>query len=422
MKHKSAGAVAATLALLVATYPARAADESGESMARHLAAIRHEQALAWAKQDGVELPDSVRDFFRAARDGTWTAVHTPYKAVLAECPLGSPWLFDMVNEVEGAYQQEQFWNRDLLDQFCRELLHGIPDGSVYFGSTQAGWFSVTAWTPLHRPGGVFVLAPNALTQSGYLEFLLRLYPSGIWLPNEQDLSNALKSYDAKFGSGRRPRGGGHDSFRRMEVSGQLTREIVERNTSRHACFIEKTYERSCLYPFLEPHGLIMKFTPDRQGSIPADVVTEDRLYWDEKERQLLADERFTACPAARRAYATCRSAIGGLYAARGMPEESEYAFRQAIRIYPLFDRPYYRLVQELMLPQERFADARALLQELREAGPDVHMIAEIEEWADIGDKTAYEKGQKDGFYQRVDSYIGQITKELDKRKTLQKLE
>ena len=73
------------------------------------------------------------------------------------------------------------------------------------------------------------------------------------------------------------------------------------------------------------------------------------------------------------------------------------------------------------IPQERYDDARAVLQELRATGPDVHQIAEIEEWAEIADKAAYQKGQKDGFYQRVENYLEHIA-ELDERQTLQKPE
>jgi len=426
MNKSRATILAGAFVVFVATYSARAAEATGESVARRLAGIRHEQAVAWAKQDGVQLPASVQDFFRAAQDGTWAAVRTPYRAISDERPLRSPWLFRVIVDVDGAYQEEHLWSPDLLDQFVRDVLCDIPDGSIYFGRTMAGLFAVTGWAAVHRPGEMFVMTQNGLADGEYLEFLARLYPSGIWLPSEKDLANARREYDKKVQSGQRPMVGVVEALGVMEINGILSKEVFERNSTNHACFIEVPRVRSWMNPHLEPHGLIMKLTNDRRGAIPSDVVNQDRLYWDEKERRLLGDERFTACPPARRTYSRCRSAFGGLYAARGMPKESEYAFRQAIRIYPLFDRPYYRLVREVMLPQERFDDARAVLLELKEAGPDVHMIAEMkdirEAYGRLDDESAFEKGEKDGFYQRVDSYLEHITKEREKRKALQKPE
>ena len=55
-----------------------------------------------------------------------------------------------------------------------------------------------------------------------------------------------------------------------------------------------------------------------------------------------------------------------------------------------------------------------MLQESKAAGLDTNEIAEVEQWADVGDKAAYEKGVKDGFSQRVDTYIGHIAKEMEK--------
>lgn len=106
MTKRRSAVVASILVVLGVTCYAWAAAAPGELVAKQLAMMRHEQALAWAKQDGVPLPAAAQDFFRAAQDGTWAAVRTPYRAMSAERPLENHWLSQSVLDVYGAYQQE----------------------------------------------------------------------------------------------------------------------------------------------------------------------------------------------------------------------------------------------------------------------------------------------------------------------------
>jgi len=188
MSKSKAAILAGTFVVLITTYPARAADAPAQSVAKQLAMIRHEQAVAWAKQDGVELPASAQEFFRAAQRGTWAPLHAPFRSVLAERPLKSAWLFHLIHDVYGAYEQDDMWHPDLLDQFAGDVLRGIPDGSIYFGGTSPGRFTITAWVASHRQGDVFVLTQKALVDERYLEYLARIYPSGISLPSGKGLA------------------------------------------------------------------------------------------------------------------------------------------------------------------------------------------------------------------------------------------
>jgi len=421
MDRRKLTVFASLLLLLGAAAMAGATDDPRESVARRLSVIRQEQALLWARQDGVELPASAQGFFRAAQYGTWTQVRSPFRFVSAERPLKSAWLFPLIHDVYGAYEQEDMWHPELLDQFAEDVLHGIPDGSVYFGGSSPGRFIVTAWQRVHNRPSIAVLTHKGLVDSNYIEYVNRLYQAGIWLPNEADQSNARRRLEKEVQSGKRPRTS-LGAWMPTVINGILAKDIFDRNRPRRQFFVEGTVPR-WMMPHLEPHGLVMKLNVVQARSIAGDTVIRDREFWDGKERDLLADQRFMECPAARRTYSKCRSAIGGLYAKRGMLKESEYAFRQAIRIYPLEQESYYRLAQEVLLRQERFDDARALLQELKEAGPDAHLIAYIVRLREgyslrIGDKEEaerIEKGQTDGFYRRIDNFIDHLNGITDQK-------
>ena len=72
---------------------------------------------------------------------------------------------------------------------------------------------------------------------------------------------------------------------------------------------------------------------------------------------------------ARKSFSKLRSAIGGLYARRGRPGEAENAFQQARILYPLSPEANFRLVQEVLMPQGRFADAREIMADFGRQDP-----------------------------------------------------
>jgi hypothetical protein len=135
-----------------------------------------------------------------------------------------------------------------------------------------------------------------------------------------------------------------------------------------------------MYPYLEPHGLIMKLQRQPLTQLPTDVVARDHDYWrklvagmlgdwlDDKTtmrevtefvdrvyvrhdlKGFSGDPRFIQNDYARRIFSKLRSSIAGIYAWRcstnALPEyspnsswgalfeEANLAFRQAIALCP----------------------------------------------------------------------------------------
>ncbi len=75
------------------------------------------------------------------------------------------------------------------------------------------------------------------------------------------------------------------------------------------------------------------------------------------------------CPL-RKSFSKLRSAIAGLYAARGMLGESERAFQEARTLYPVSPEANFRLIQEVLLRQARYAEAIDILDEYNRRDPN----------------------------------------------------
>ena len=49
----------------------------------------------------------------------------------------------------------------------------------------------------------------------------------------------------------------------MEINGILTKMMWDHDRLRHAFYVEESYVIPWMYPYLSPHGLIMKLNADR---------------------------------------------------------------------------------------------------------------------------------------------------------------
>ncbi len=161
----------------------------------------------------------------------------------------------------------------------------------------------------------------------------------------------------------------------MEINGILCRQIFEHNKSRHDFYVEESYVIPWMYPYLEPHGLIMKMHPE-PIQLTGEAVRNDRDFWDWYTRRLMGNPRFLRDVVARKSFSKLRSAIAGLYAYRGLIDEAEYAFRQAIELYPLSPEANFRLADAFMRAA-KYEEATALMEAFLEQDPRNDKAAEF---------------------------------------------
>jgi tetratricopeptide (TPR) repeat protein len=106
----------------------------------------------------------------------------------------------------------------------------------------------------------------------------------------------------------------------------------------------------------------MKVNSEKTAITP-EMIKKDREFWNWYVDYLSKDARFVVDIAARKTFSKLRNSLGGLYQARGLYGEAEYAFRQAIALYDLSPESNFRLAM-LYKAQGRFAEAIELMQTL----------------------------------------------------------
>jgi tetratricopeptide (TPR) repeat protein len=332
--------------------------------------------------------------------------------LLPLAPFGKNWIdAQLIKEYGGAEQNGhdfgwQFGNYQLRGaEAIREELspdeEPLPDpyyppemtrNAIFFGGTDPGRFVPTYMIYSARVReDVYLITQNALADNTYMSVMRDLYGDQIWIPAQPDSARAFQRYVEDIKSGRAPKNADvqiengrvqvSGALGVMEINGILCEMIFERNKSRHDFYVEESYVIRWMYPYLTPHGLIMKINAEHTPLDPA-LVRRDQDFWDWYTRRLTDNEAFMRDVVARKSFSKLRSALAGLYANRGLLDDAEQAFKQARLLYLLSPDANFRLVQETFLRQDRFDEAMAIMEEFADEDPGnskaLSFIAEIE--------------------------------------------
>ena len=256
----------------------------------------------------------------------------------------------------------------------------------------------------------YTLTQNALADGGYLAYLRGMYGDKIYTPTDADSKQCYDDYtaDAQRRSEQnklKPR----ESFRMvdgkarvsgqvsvMQINGLLAKIVFDKNPD-HEFYIEESFPLDWMYPYLEPHGLIMKINRQPLSELSDDIVGQDHDYWTKYVAPMIGgwlnddtpvsevaafaekvylrhdlrgftgDPRFVQSDLSCKAFSKLRSSIGGLYAWRldhtadeaekdGMARAADFAFRQAWALCPYSPEAVFRYVN-FLLNQKRNSDA-----------------------------------------------------------------
>lgn len=407
----------------------------------------------WKYFDAVERNDwrsATNLFERLQRQGRGYSGSTPQTLTLSSALQGLRQLFGFgagsapglntevwspIHEVSGAYGVFHDWDSKWLRRFGRDIIESIPNGSIYFGGTDPGRFAITALSESHRKGQpFFTLTQNALADGTYLDYLRTMYGQ-LNLPTPDDSQRAFQDYltDAQERLRTNKLRPGEDVKiieNRVQVSGQvavmqinglLAKVIAGKNPTREF-YVEESFPLNWMYPYLAPHGLIMKLHREPLAELNEPLVTRDRECWRKYTGELIGDwiteettvaavcefgERvylrkdlaefkgdaaYAQNEAAQKTFSKLRSSIGGLYAWRAeqakspaekqpMLAEADLAFRQALALCPYSPEAVFRYVN-LLLAQKRNADALFVAQMYARLAPKDdqarQLIAQIE--------------------------------------------
>ncbi len=256
----------------------------------------------------------------------------------------------------------------------------METNAIFYGGTDPGRFVPTYMLYCAKVRtDVYLITQNALADNTYMNVMRDLYGDTIWIPSQQDSNYAFQKYVEDVQAGRIP-AGADVSFENgrvsvqgvqgvMMINGILAKMIFEANKHKHAFYVEESYVIPWMYPYLEPHGLIMKINAETIPSITPQMVKNDKDFWDWYSQRLLNNWKFRRDVVARKTFSKLRGAIAGIYTFRHMYNEAEHAFRQAIDLYPLSPEANFRLA-DVFMQQRRFTDARVLIEKFLNEDPE----------------------------------------------------
>lgn len=255
-----------------------------------------------------------------------------------------------------------------------------PD-AIFFGGTDPGRFVPTymIYSAKVRPD-VYLITQNALADNTYMNVMRDLMGDDIWIPGQQDSNMAFQKYVQDVQAGKIPAGAavnvkdGRVSVQGVQgvmmINGILAKMIFDHNKHKHPFYLEESYVINWMYPYLEPHGLIMKINKERiEITADSEVVKNDREFWDWYCNRLLGNEKFIRDVVARKTFSKLRSAIAGIYAWRRIYPEAEYAFKQAIDLYPLSPEANFRLA-DIYMQQRQYSKGREVIEALLAGDPE----------------------------------------------------
>jgi beta-lactamase regulating signal transducer with metallopeptidase domain/tetratricopeptide (TPR) repeat protein len=410
------------------------------------AQAKEKQSRELAAKAGEQITPEFQRFFDAATKGDWRTVTNRYGYFKLHHPQYSKGTNAVEEGLRTAYWQpvleiclaydhvvncEPKYTAILADG----IINSILAGSVYFGGTDPGRGVPTAFCKSHADGEpFFVLTQNALADATCLDYLRAMYGGKIYTPTTEDSQKCFQEYmadamrrlqenklkpgeDVKMVDGKVNVSG---QVAVMSINGLMTKVIFDRNPDRDF-YVEESFPLEWMYPYLEPHGLIMKINRQPLAQLSAETLARDREYWRKLMADMLGDwldektpvsevaafvdrvyvhknlKGFTGDPQfvrndyAKRIFCKLRSSLAGLYAWRlsgnapaeyrpksnadyqKLQKEADLAFRQAFVLCPYSPEAVFRYVQ-LLLQHQRFDDALLVAQTCLKLDPDNRQV------------------------------------------------
>jgi hypothetical protein len=435
------GAVAAQKPEANPPAPAPDAKPWFDARLRAFFAAKAAQARQLAQQAKQPVAPEVWPYFEAGIRGDWrTATNLwaamrgrahQYEGTTPDDTLDKVW--PPILETDLAWEQFANWKEQYVLAYGNDIIKSIPAGSIYFGGTDPGRGVITAMSVSHADGKpFFTLTQNALADATYLDYLRAMYGPTICTPTAEDSKKSFVEYDAdarqrlaenrlKPGEDVRIEDGkvqisGQAAV--MAINGLLAKTIFDRNPGREF-YIEESFPLDWMYPYLSPHGLIMKINRQQLPRLSGEPVRQDHEYWSSYLQPMLGDwlnydtpvaevtafaekvygkhdlggfkgdPQFVEDTWAQKAFSKLRSSIGGIYNWRitnadtpaekqQMAKEADFAFRQAYALDPISPEVVFRYVQ-LLLSLDRLDDARLVAETTLKLDPEnaqIHALVE----------------------------------------------
>ena len=110
--------------------------------------------------------------------------------------------------------------------------------------------------------------------------------------------------------------------------------IFLNNRDQHRFFVEESFHMPWSYPYAIPHGLCYEINHDTVSTLSPEIVAQDKKFWTDYIQRLKTVKGFKEDELARHSFAKLRNTTGNIYQSRSMLPEAEFAYQQALELWP----------------------------------------------------------------------------------------
>jgi len=331
------------------------------------------QAIASATAEGKQMPAEYDAFFAAAEKGNLPAIRHIFDGLGRHAPLTVTSL-EAAKETDYAFEMFSMWDEKYALAYAHGIIESIPPESIYFTGLPAGAFLIPALQHSEvNADPCFTLDQGELVEESYRTYLRNMYGGKMYIPTEEDAQKCFQDYAPDALQRYRQHKLQREDFQRIDRL--IAKVIFDKNPDREFYF-EEAWPVEWMYPYLEPHGLILKLNRQPLSELSDEAVTQDHDFWVKQLQPMIGDwltydtpvkelaawtERvrlkhdFSGFTGDRRfvedtrsqqqIFSNLRNAIGGMYAWRAehttnpaekarMVREADFAFRQALALWP----------------------------------------------------------------------------------------
>jgi RNA polymerase sigma factor (sigma-70 family) len=377
----------------------KAQESRAADLFKTFVAEKKAQAITTAAAEGKQMPPEYDAFFAAAEKGNVSVMKRIVESLEKRPPLTEP-SWEAMIETYRAFALFSMWDEKYALAYSHDILESIPPGSIYLTGFSMGGSLIPALQKSEVNGDpCFTIALYDFPQESYRTYLQSMYGDKIYVPSKADVEKCFQDYapDALL----RYRQNKLELEELQRIDKLIAKVIFDKNPDREF-YYDEAGPIDWMYPYLEPHGLILKINHQPLSGLADDMVAQDHDYWVKQLQPMIGDWLTYDTPiqelvawtervrlkrdfngfkgdrhfvedtgGEQKVYARLRTAIGGVYAWRAdhttntvekerMTREADFAFRQAFALWPTLPATRY----EKLLEKEDRQDDAQLIEEM----------------------------------------------------------
>ena len=132
----------------------------------------------------------------------------------------------------------------------------------------------------------FTLDQGELVEESYRTYLRNMYGGKMYIPTEEDAQKCFQDYAPDALQRYRQHKLQREDFQRIDRL--IAKVIFDKNPDREFYF-EEAWPVEWMYPYLEPHGLILKLNRQPLSELSDEAVTQDHDFWVKQLQPMIGD-------------------------------------------------------------------------------------------------------------------------------------